>query len=74
MFLLPHTAQPDYKECRKITETLKFLSFLSPIQTLTISQWFPIAYWAFSIAYWAFPIAIGRSLLWIGRSRLPTDA
>ena len=62
------------KKCQKFNETLKFLSFLSPIQTLTISEWFPIAYWAFPIAYWAFPIAIGRSRLWIGCSRLPIDA
>ena len=28
------------KKCQKFNETLKFLSFLSPIQTLTISEWF----------------------------------
>ena len=60
-------------------ENIDFL--FDPVQTLTISYWFPIAYWAFPIAYWAFPIAywafpiaIGRSRLWIGRSGLPIDA
>ena len=62
------------KKSQKINETLKFLILLSPIQTLTISEWFPIAHRAFPIAYWSFPIAIGRSRLWIGRSRLPIDA
>ncbi len=62
-----------FKKLANFSETLKFLSFLSPIQTLASSEWFPIA-WAFPIAYWAFPIAIGRSRLWIGRSRLPIDA
>ena len=54
------------KKCQKFNENLTFLSFLIPIQTLTISEWFPIAYWAFPIAYRAFPIAIGRSRFLLG--------
>ena len=65
-----HTPQPDYKKCQNFNETHKFLSFLSPVQTLTISEWFPIAYRAFPIAGERSRLWIGCSRLWIGRSRL----
>ena len=39
-YILPHTPLTDLKKCQNFSETITILSFLDPIQTLTISEWF----------------------------------
>ena len=61
--LTSHTPMTGVKKCQNLAETLKFLIFLSPIQTLTISEWC----WRLRDA-----LRIDTNRLWTGFSKLRT--